>query len=120
MRTVYVARSWWPRSSATGPRTSTWSSTSWTASRRRTVRSGRTTATQLLPNPSEDKMAAKITRRVVRETDTLDPNYHETLMVSLEPGGKFMLIWQKGRRKKFKITYESVWSRAYQEAAHSA
>jgi hypothetical protein len=48
-------------------------------------------------------------RPVVRETADVDPSYGRRLMVRLEPGGKLITLWQKGRRLRLKVTYADVW-----------
>jgi hypothetical protein len=65
-------------------------------------------------------MACKIRRRVTRETSDTDASFHRTLMVQLEEGGRFLRIWQKGRRTKLTATYQEIFRWAYQRDAKKA
>jgi hypothetical protein len=62
-------------------------------------------------------MATKLgridSRTVTRETADLEPLYRERkLMVSLDAGGRFLEVWQKGLRRKFKATYAEIYNHA--------
>lgn len=65
-------------------------------------------------------MATKLHRPVTRETSDRDPVWGRLLMVRLEEGGKMLRIWQKGRRKKFTVTYADLWRFAFQTYAKAA
>jgi hypothetical protein len=70
-------------------------------------------------------MATKLgkidSRSVVRETADLEPLYRERkLMVSLDAGGRFLEIWEKGRRRRFKVAYSTVYGNAVNAAIYAA
>lgn len=65
-------------------------------------------------------MAQKITRTITRETPDVDPCYHETLMIRLEPGSKCLKIWQKGSRSPFAIRFADIFRLGYQAAVVAA
>ncbi len=65
-------------------------------------------------------MATKLTRRVTRETASKDPCYGRTIMICLEEGGQLLRVWQKGRRKKYALTFADLWRFAFQTYAKAA
>ena len=65
-------------------------------------------------------MATKLNRRVTRETAHRDPCYGRTIMICLEEGGQLLRVWEKGRRKKYAITYADLWRFAFQAYARAA
>lgn len=54
-------------------------------------------------------MPTKLRRKVVRETYSVDPSYGETLIIELEDNGKILSLRQKGRRRRFRISYQEIW-----------
>lgn len=65
-------------------------------------------------------MPTKLTRRVVRETNAVDPSYGRRLVIELAEGGNFVYVWQKGRRRKYPITYVEIWRAAIRGAQLAA
>ncbi len=65
-------------------------------------------------------MTTRLSRPVTRETNDRDPVWGRILMVRLEEGGRMLRIWQKGRRKKFSVTYADLWRFAFQAYAKAA
>jgi hypothetical protein len=61
----------------------------------------------------------KLTRPVRRETSDVDPCFGRTLLVMLEVGGKFLRIWQKGRRQRYTVTYAEIWRLGMQNHARA-
>jgi hypothetical protein len=59
-------------------------------------------------------MATVLNRRVVRETADRDPGWHRPIMIELAEGGRFVHVWQKGRRSKYIVTYAQIWRLGYQ------
>jgi hypothetical protein len=61
-------------------------------------------------------MATKLgkvdSRSITRETADHDGCYHERLMVKLDAGGRYLEVWQKGRRRHFKVTYAEIFNHA--------
>ncbi len=64
-------------------------------------------------------MATKLNRAVVRETADRDPCHGRVLMVRLEEGGRVVKIWEKGRRRKFTVTFADIWRFAFQAYARA-
>lgn len=54
-------------------------------------------------------MAKLITRALTRETCEVDPQYHEPLMIKIEPGSKCLKIWRKGSRHPLSVRYQDIW-----------
>ena len=66
------------------------------------------------------KLGTMKSRAVTRETADRDPSFGRILMVRLDEGGRFLHIWQKGRRKRFTICYRDIWRLGYMAAVKAS
>jgi hypothetical protein len=58
-------------------------------------------------------------RPVVRETvDHYATRLDRHLMVKLDAGGRFLELWQKGRRTRYKVAYSTIFSQAVNAAMY--
>ncbi len=59
-------------------------------------------------------------KAVTRLTADVDPVWRVPLMVRIDPGGRFLVIWQRNRRTQYRIPYSAIWRLGFQAAAKAA
>jgi len=69
-------------------------------------------------------MATKLgrldSRSITRETVDRWSTYRDPLMVKLDASGRFLELWQKKKRRRYRVTYAEVFQYAMMRDAHAA
>ena len=69
-------------------------------------------------------MATKLgkldSRSITRETVDRWSTYRDPIMVKLDANGRFLELWQKKKRRRFRVTYAEVFQHALMRDARAA